>query len=371
MAHPHGSGHPGSHPGGHPGGNDAPRLVAWEVTRACNLTCLHCRAAAVDKPGPDELTTAEGMRLIDQIAAMSRNIILIMTGGEPLLRPDVFDLAAHGTAKGLRVVMAPNGTLITPEIAKKMMASGIQRISISLDGAAPGDHDRFRGVDGAFARTMEGVKYAREAGLEFQVNTTVTRGNLDQIEAIQDMAISMGAVAHHIFLLVPTGRGRKLTGEIISAGEYERVLNWFYGRQFKVPVELKATCAPHYNRVLRQRAKDEGKKVDFATFGLSAVSRGCLGGQGFVFVSHTGRVQPCGYLDLDCGQVRENDFGDIYRTSPIFLDLRNKDCYKGKCGICEYFTVCGGCRARAFEATGDYLAEEPLCLYQPGRAKRD
>ncbi len=362
MTRPHGS---TGHPGDRSGGGEALRLVAWEVTRACNLSCLHCRAAAVNEPDPDELTTREGLRLIDQIAAMGQGIILIMTGGEPLLRTDVFELAAHGTARGLRVVMAPNGTLITPEIARKIKASGIQRISISLDGAKAEDHDRFRGVEGAFARTLEGVGYAREAGLEFQINTTVTRGNLNQIEAIQDMAVSMGAAAHHIFLLVPTGRGRKLTEEVISAQEYENVLNWFYDRQFKVPLELKATCAPHYNRILRQRAREEGRKVDFATFGTSAVSRGCLGGQGFVFVSHTGQVQPCGYLDLNCGQVREKDFAEIYRTSPTFLKLRDKGAYQGKCPICEYFQVCGGCRARAYEATGDFLAEEPLCLYQP------
>jgi len=362
VTHPHVS----NHPGGHPGGSEAPRLIAWEVTRACNLSCLHCRAAAVNEPDPGELTTEEGLKLIDQIAAMGQGIILIMTGGEPLLRSDVFDLAAHGTARGLRVVMAPNGTLVTPDIAKKIKSSGIQRISVSLDGANAEDHDRFRGVDGAFARALAGISHARQAGLEFQVNTTVTRGNLDQVEAIQDMAISMGAAAHHIFLLVPTGRGRKLIEEVISAQEYEKVLNWFYDRQFKAPLELKATCAPHYNRILRQRAREEGRKVDFATFGTSAVSRGCLGGQGFVFVSHTGRVQPCGYLDLDCGQVREQDFGEIYRTSPIFLELRNKGSYKGKCPACEYFRVCGGCRARAYEATGDYLAEEPLCLYRPG-----
>ena len=151
----------------------------------------------------------------------------------------------------------------------------------------------------------------------------------------------------------------------LAAQEYENVLNWFYDRQFKVPLELKATCAPHYNRILRQRAREEGRKVDFATFGTSAVSRGCLGGQGFVFVSHTGQVQPCGYLDLNCGQVREKDFAEIYRTSPTFLKLRDKGAYQGKCPICEYFQVCGGCRARAYEATGDFLAEEPLCLYQP------
>jgi len=357
--------HPGSPPG------QAPRLVAWETTRACNLACVHCRAAAVYEPSPDELTTEEGRRLIDQIAALAPGVILILTGGEPLMRPDIFDLAAHGTERGLRVVMAPNGTLITPEKARLMAASGVRRISVSLDGAAAADHDRFRGVEGAFDRVLAGLEYAKAAGLEFQINTTVTRRNLSHIEAIQDLAVSLGAAAHHIFLLVPTGRGRQLTDEVITAEEYEKTLNWFHDRRNRVPLQLKATCAPHYHRILRQRARAEGKKVDLNTYGLDAVSRGCLGGQGFVFVSSTGRVQPCGYLDLDCGRVREKDFGEIYRNSSIFLDLRDQSRYKGKCGVCEFWRVCGGCRARAYAATGDYLAEEPLCLYQPKRKNKE
>ena len=289
--------------------HQAPRLVAWEVTRACNLACVHCRASALTEPDPAELTTEEGFRLIDQIAALGQGIILILTGGEPLMRADVFDLASHGTKAGLRVVMAPNGTLITEDKARGMVASGIERISVSIDGATAADHDKFRGVPGAFDSLMKGLENARKAGLEFQVNTTVTRANMPQIEEIQDMVIKLGAAAHHIFLLVPTGRGRNLTGEIISAEEYEDVLGWFYQRRDKTPIQLKATCAPHYHRILRQKARAEGKKVDFNTFGLDAVSRGCLGGQGFVFVSHSGQVQPCGYLELDCGQVREKDFG--------------------------------------------------------------
>ena len=364
------SGHPGhTDPHGHPGAvpptDQAPRLVAWEVTRACNLACVHCRASAIETPDPEELTTAEGMRLIDEIASMSKGIILILTGGEPLMRADVFDLAAHGTAAGLRVVMAPNGTLITREAARRMAETGIQRISVSIDGATAEDHDRFRGVPGAFEKLVEGLRRAEEVGVEFQVNTTVTRQNMGQLEAIQDMVVALGAKAHHIFLLVPTGRGRNLAEEVISAGEYEQVLNWFYDRRHKVPLQLKATCAPHYHRILRQRAREEGLKVDFDNFGLDAVSKGCLGGQGFVFVSSTGQVQPCGYLELDCGQVRQRHFAEIYRHSPIFVALRNQSCYSGKCGRCEFWKVCGGCRARAFENTGDYLTEEPLCLYEP------
>jgi AdoMet-dependent heme synthase len=369
MTHPEASGHPAGYPANTASaGTVFPRLVAWEVTRACNLACVHCRASAMTEPDPSELTTVEGIRLIDQIADMGSGIILILTGGEPLMRPDVFDLARHGTERGLRVVMAPNGTLITPETARRMRESGIQRISVSIDGATARDHDRFRGVDGAYERLMNGLKNARDAGVEFQVNTTVTRQNLSQLERIQNTVVDLGAVAHHIFLLVPTGRGKNLAGEVISAREYEDVLGWFYDRSSQVPIQLKATCAPHYHRILRQRARAEGKKVDVQTFGLDAVSKGCLGGQGFVFVSHSGQVQPCGYLDLDCGQVRQKEFGEIYRSSPVFLDFRDQDRYKGKCGVCEYWKVCGGCRARAYAATGDYMAEEPLCLYQPARS---
>ena len=344
--------------------------MAWEITRACNLACVHCRAEAIKDPDPAELTTSEGFRLIDQIADLAPGLILILTGGEPLMRADVFDLAARATAKGLRAVMAPNGTLITAEAARRMKESGIQRISVSIDGATAEDHDRFRGLTGAYMSLMDGLAQAREAGVEFQVNTTVTRQNLPQIEQIQDLVVSLGAAAHHIFLLVPTGRGRGLMEEVISAVEYEDVLNWFYTRRDKVSIQLKATCAPHYHRIMRQRAREEGRTVDFQTFGLDAVSRGCLGGQGFVFISNTGQVQPCGYLELDCGQVREKDFADIYLNSPIFQDLRDKKRYKGKCGVCEYWRVCGGCRARAYEATGDYLEEEPLCLYEPPGMKR-
>jgi heme b synthase len=354
------------HTGPDPDGPPAPRLVAWEVTRACNLACAHCRAAAVTEPDPRQLTTAEGLALVRHIAAMGPDIILILTGGEPLLRPDVFDLASLGAAQGLRVVMAPNGTLITPDTGRRIRESGIERISVSLDGASAAEHDRLRGVSGAFDRALVGIGHARRAGLEIQINTTITRRNLSHLEAIQDLAQSLGAMAQHIFLLVPTGRGRDLPEEVLSPREYEDVLTWFYQRQFKVPLELKATCAPHYNRVLRQQARAEGKKVDVATFGRDAVSRGCLGGQGFVFISHTGQVQPCGYLEIDCGQVRDKDFPEIYRTSPVFLALRDRSGYAGKCGRCGYRPVCGGCRARAFEATGDFLAEEPLCLYEPG-----
>jgi heme b synthase len=364
--HPHSAGGPhgqaGHSAGAHPG--FGLRLVAWEVTRTCNLACIHCRAAARDEPYENELSTAEAFQLMDNIATFASPII-ILTGGEPLLRPDIFEIASYGNKLGFRMTMAPNGTLVTSEAAAKMKKSGIQRASISLDGATAESHDAFRQVKGAFDGALGGIAHLKEAGVDFQINTTITQHNLHEIKKIQELAVSLGAVAHHIFLLVPMGRGKDIAEQGIDAKQYEETLHWFYDQRDKVPLQLKATCAPHYYRILRQRASEEGKKVDFDTFGLDAVSRGCLGGVGFAFISHLGQVQPCGYLELDCGNVREKPFREIWESSTIFGNLRNFKEYEGKCGKCEFVKVCGGCRARAYEATGNYLAPEPLCLYQP------
>jgi len=275
--------HPEGHPGGHPhtgsdeSENSTLRLVAWETTRNCNLNCAHCRASATMEHYSGELDTPASLRLLDQIAEVGRPIV-ILTGGEPLLRPDIFDLARYGTDKGLRMVMAPNGTLVTNENAKQMVEAGIQRISISLDGATRERHDTFRGVDGAYEGAMRGIAAAKKAGIDFQVNTTISKLNYDQIPDILKLAENLGAVALHIFLLVPTGRGKYIIDQEISADEYETTLNWFYDQRDKTRLQLKATCAPHYYRILRQRAKADGKSVTFKTHGLDAVTRGCLGG---------------------------------------------------------------------------------------------
>ena len=340
------------------------RLVAWETTRNCNLACVHCRASATRGPFSGELDTTAAFRLLDQIAHVG-NPIIILTGGEPLLRTDIFDIAKYGTDKGFSMVMAPNGTLISENIAKQMADAGIRRISISLDGATKESHDRFRGVDGAFDGALRGIRLAKKAGIEFQINTTIAKTNLLEISKIQDLASQLGAVAHHIFLLVPTGRGKYIIEQEITAEEYERTLNWFYDQRKKTPLQLKATCAPHYYRILRQRSKKDKEPVTFDTHGMDAVTRGCLAGTGFCFISHRGIVQPCGFLDVNCGDITRESFADIWHHSDIFLSLRNFKALKGKCGKCEFKNVCGGCRARAFEATGDFLAEEPLCSYQP------
>ncbi len=344
------------------------RIIAWEITRTCNLSCVHCRAASVDKPYEGELTTQEAFRLMDQIDKIGKPII-ILTGGEPLLRNDVFDIASYGSSLGFRMTMAVNGTLISPEIAEKMKESGIQRVSISLDGATSSTHDSFRQVKGAFEGAIKGINELKRAGVPFQINTTVTNYNLKEIADIHKLAISLGAVAHHIFLLVPTGRGKDISDRSISALEYERVLNWFYDQRDSSPLQLKATCAPQYYRILRQRARKERRQVNFKTYGLDAVTRGCLGGISFCFISHVGDVQPCGYLEINCGNVRSNSFGEIWNNSEVFKRLRDISLYQGKCGRCEFVRVCGGCRARAYEFSGDYLAEEPLCVYEPGKGK--
>ena len=340
------------------------RMVAWELTRSCNLACVHCRASSERGPYPGELTTEECFRLMDGIASFSKPVI-ILTGGEPLLRLDLFDLARYGSNKGLRMVMATNGTLVTEEIVQKIKTSGIQRISISLDGPDADTHDAFRKVRGSFEGSLKGIEMAKRGGLEFQINTTITQANLRLIPEILNLAVHLGAVAHHIFLLVPTGRGRELKDQEISALDYEKTLHWFYQQVGKVPLQLKATCAPHYYRIVRQQSKKGGKKFAPKESGLDAMTRGCLGGTSFCFISHVGQVQPCGYLELDCGNVRKKSFEEIWTQSEIFRRLRNTDGYQGKCGRCEFKKVCGGCRARAYEVSGEYMAEEPYCIYEP------
>jgi len=341
-------------------------MIAWELTRSCNLNCLHCRAAAERGPYQGELTTEECFKFIDDVAAFCRPV-MILTGGEPLLREDIFEIASYGTRKGLRVVMAVNGTLLTAEKAHAATQAGIQRVSISLDGAAAETHDRFRGVTGAFSGAMEGISYLKQAGLAFQINTTVTKRNLGEIENILQLAIEVGAAAHHIFLLVPTGRGRELAHEEVTPEEYEQTLTWFAEQDNKVPIQLKATCAPQYYRIIHQRGSAKGrrrKEEDLHTF-----TRGCLGGISFCFVSHQGAVQPCGYLETIGGNIKERPFQEIWENAEVFQRLRDVNNLTGKCSRCEYRMVCGGCRARAFSVYGDYLKEEPLCPYEPMNLK--
>ncbi|MDK1031226.1 MAG: radical SAM protein [Planctomycetia bacterium] len=340
-----------------------PRLIAWEVTRQCNLACKHCRAAARSEPYSGELSTEECFRLLDNIASFAKPII-ILTGGEPMLRPDIYQIAAYAHNLGLRVVMAPCGALINDETAARIAASGISNISISIDGATAESHDAFRGISGAFDSALGGIEAAKRAGIDFQINTTVTRHNLEELPDILALAVRMGAKVFNPFLLVPTGRGKDLADQEITAEEYERTLQWFaaQGRGGQIPIRV--TCAPHYQRILRQEGcpgAPAGHPV-----------KGCMGGQSFAFISHRGNVQICGFLDVECGDLRREDldFKKIWDTSDVFQHVRDVDSYHGRCGYCDFRKVCGGCRARAFALTGDYLAEEPFCTYQPKRGSR-
>ncbi len=339
------------------------RLLAWETTRRCNLACLHCRAAAGSGPYPGELTTAEGMKLLDDLAGMGQAVV-ILTGGEPLLRDDIYELAAYGTGRGQRMVMAVNGTLVTPDIAARLQEAGIQRVSISIDGAAAASHDALRAVPGAYDGALAGIAACRQAGLPFQINTTVTRANRGELPAIHELAISLGAAAHHVFVLVPTGRGEDIPEQLVSPEEYEETLRWLLARQKEGRLFIKPTCAPQFYRLWRQDAAARGEKITPATHGMEAMTKGCLGGQGFAFVSYKGEVQPCGYLDLVAGNIRETPFPEIWANSELFQQLRRVDDYRGKCHACQYRKVCGGCRARAYALIGDVLGEDPICPYE-------
>lgn len=341
------------------------RILAWEVTRNCNLDCVHCRASASRGPHQGELSTDECFRFLDELASFAKPVV-ILTGGEPLLRADILQLARRGTKLGMRTVLATNGTLLTKETASALKEAGIRRISISIDAASRERHDKFRGVSGAFDGAIAGIEAARAVGLPFQINSTITKTNVSELPGIFELARDLGADALHIFLLVPTGRGRELAEQELTAGQYEDTLIWFYEQHKNAGgMNLKATCAPHYYRIIRQRAAAEGEKVEEKSHGLDALTRGCLAGVAFCFVSHIGKVQPCGYLELECGDIRKTPLKEIWESSKIFADLRDFDAYKGKCGVCEYRRVCGGCRARAYEVTGDYMGAEPYCSYIP------
>jgi len=347
-----------------------PRLIFWETTAACNLKCIHCRASAVGFRSPEDLTFQESTRLLDQIASFAKPII-VLSGGEPLVRDDIYDIAAHGTSLGLRMTLATNGSRVTPEVAKRLVEVGIKRISVSIDGATAESHDQFRQVPGAFNEALAGIENAKRVGLPFQINTTITRHNLDEIPQILDLASRIGAVGLHIFLLVPTGCGKEIADEeMITPQQYEEVLNWFYDKSKEVKMGLKATCAPHYFRIMRQRAAQEGIKITPETHGFEAMTKGCLAGTGVCFVSHKGEVFPCGYLPVEAGNVRRSAFPEIWRDSPLFKVLRDESLLEGKCGPCEFKNICGGCRARAYAETGNYLTEEPYCVYTPYRLRK-
>lgn len=347
------------------------KIIAWEVTRSCPLKCLHCRAAAKRGPYGNELSTGECEKVIDAIVSFAKPVI-ILTGGEPMLRDDIYRIARYGADRGLRMVMATCGILLNDDNCKKLISAGIQRLSLSLDGASAKTHDGLRQVNGSFDAVLRAMELCRKNGLAFQVNTTVTKLNVHELQAIFDRAIQEGAVSFHPFLLVPTGRGKEMEDKVISAEEYEQVLEWFFKHSSDAAITVKPTCAPHYMRVLYQKGTRKDGGETGKRHGLDSMSKGCLGGQGFLFLSHTGDVQICGFLEKSGGNIRKNRYNmkDLWDSSRLFNRIRDIDSYKGKCGYCEYRFVCGGCRARAFSVSGDYLSEEPSCIYEPAMGRR-
>jgi radical SAM protein with 4Fe4S-binding SPASM domain len=387
--------------------NQKPRLIFWEVTKGCNLRCIHCRATATELSSPLDLPTTEALNLIEQISQYAKPI-LVLSGGEPLFRADIFELASFATNCGLRVALATNGTQVTKEVARKIVDAGVRRVSISLDGANAATHDAFRGIPGAFDGALAGFRNLQALGMSLQINMTIARHNAHQLPEVLALAKSMGADALHTFLLVPVGCGVDIaTEQMVPADEYERILNWFYDRSQEGGIELKATCAPHYFRVMRQRRAAERRaasspaaaaatpasKPDNGAIGptditmpgstgvalhphatgeakghpdgMHAVTKGCLAGTGVCFISHQGEVYPCGYLPVLAGDLRRQTFAEIWENSTVFQQLRNTENLKGKCGCCEFRNICMGCRARAFAATGDFLDAEPFCIYEP------
>ncbi|HEY3298961.1 MAG TPA: radical SAM protein [Armatimonadota bacterium] len=340
-----------------------PRLVFFETTSACNLRCVHCRAGRANESSPDDLSTKEAKSLVDQIASFC-SPILVLSGGEPLVRPDIFEIASYAQERSLKTALATNGTLITADVARQITDSGISRVSVSIDAADAASHDAFRRVDGAFHSAWRGVDYLKEQQIPFQVNTTVARHNFARLQDVLDLAVERGAVALHLFLLVPTGCGKEIANdEMISPLEYEQVLNWLYDRSKDSSIGLKATCAPHYVRVNRERASAEGIESSSRHQSLDEMTKGCLAGSSVCFISHSGNVYPCGYLPITAGSVRSEHLRDIWENAEVFKILRNADNLHGKCRVCGYRRVCGGCRARAYGDTGDYLGEEPYCVY--------
>lgn len=327
-------------------------IISWNSTNQCNMYCDHCYRDSGAKAS-DELNTEEAKDLLDEIAKAGFKI-MIFSGGEPLMRRDIVELATYASAIGLRPVMGSNGTLLTLPLAKDLKAAGVMGIGISLDSLDVARHDQLRQYPGAWEEAVRGMDICRQAGLAFQVHTTVMDWNQQELEALTNFAVKQGAVAHHFFFLVPTGRGENIEKTSLQAEEYESVITRIMEKQKSVPIELKPTCAPQFMRI----ASEMGLKMRYG--------RGCLAGTSYCIISPRGLVQPCAYMDMVVGDVRKTPFSKIWEESPVFQELRTME-YKGYCGHCRYKVTCGGCRARAgYYHGGDYMAEEPWCLYRGG-----
>ncbi len=358
-------------------------LAILEITQSCDLACKNCRAAAQPIAHPDQLTTAEGKKLIDQIAEMHIPIF-VFTGGDPLKRPDLYELIRYCDEKGVKVAVTPSATpLLTRDAIFKMKEAGVVRLGISLDGSSPEIHDKFRGLEGAWARTIQAVEWASEAGLPIQVHTTISRHNADDLDNLCALFEKLNIVMWNVFFLVPVGRGQ--LNDLLSGEEFEQVFGKIYELSNRVKFQIKTTEAMHYRRYLLQNNLKERQighgqghpagvareyepgapEADVKTRTANWMTRRVNDGKGFLFVSHMGNVYPSGFLPIHAGNIREKGLADIYQNSPIFKALRDTGRLEGKCGACEYKEICGGSRARAYAVTGDPLAQEPCCIYQP------
>jgi radical SAM protein len=361
--------------------DESPFLAIWEVTQSCDLACKHCRAAAQPISHPDQLTHEEGIALIDQIAEMHIPIF-VFTGGDPLKRADVYDLIRYAAGKGVQVAVTPSATpLLTREAIFKLKEAGIVRLGISLDGSTPEIHDAFRGLPGAWARTIQAVEWANEAGIPIQVHSTISRHNAHDLDGLCNLFEKLAIVMWNVFFLVPVGRGQ--LDDLLSGEEFEQVFGKIYELSQRANFQIKTTEAMHYRRYLLQHNLEERKMghghghphgasyepgtptADAKTRNMGWATRRVNDGKGFMFISHVGNVYPSGFLPIHAGNIRETPLADIYRNSPIFKALRDTSRLEGKCGACEYKEICGGSRARAYALTGDPLAQEPCCIYQP------
>ena len=353
--------------------DERPFVAIWETTQACDLACVHCRACAQPGRNPLELSTAEAKRLIDEIAAMEVPVF-VLTGGDPLKRPDIFELVRYASEHGVRISLTPSATpLLTRENIVQLKECGLARLAVSLDGPTAEIHDAFRRVPGSYEWTINAVRWAREIGLPVQINTTITRHNLSMLDDTIALLEKLDICLWSVFFLVPTGRGQSI--DLISAEEFEQVFVKLHETARRVKFDIKSTEAQHYRRYLlqrrtesRRRGEEVGMPIGMETAdGIGRAPRGINDGKGFVFISHLGEVFPSGFLPVSGGNVRKQPLVDIYRDSPLFRALRDSKNLEGKCGRCEFHEICGGSRARAYALTGDMFAEEPCCVYEPKR----
>jgi heme b synthase len=350
----------------------APKWIAWEITRRCNLRCVHCRSASeMEVKGHPDFPTSEAFRIIDDIVSYAKPVV-VLSGGEPLKSEDVFEIAKYGTERGLRMCLATNGTLVTDETCEKIKSSGIRIVSLSLDGSEEKVHDDFRSQKGAFAGTINAARLFKKHGIEFIINSSFTKRNEEEIPKVYRLAKELGATAWYMFMIVPTGRGEEIMNELISKESYEDILDWHFDMESEEEEMLvRPTCAPHYYRVVLQQSKKKGSKFKKRTLKFSTGgAKGCIAGQLICLIDVDGNVLPCSYFPKPAGNIREQSFKTIWEESELFRELRDFKKYKGKCGSCEYINVCGGCRARAYSVYGDYLEEEPFCSYIPVKMRK-